>query len=484
MRKSVSRQYNFEKRQIVAYLLKFCVLFRTHRLYIFLFFTNKIIRLLITPFFGTILLDTTLVLLYDKCGTYYQDMKIVVVKKKKIILVGITLALLVSIPLTISLFSHQEKTQSNAASSTSLSFTPSSTTTAPIQTSIGSNFDLNMYVNPGTNDVSFVRYQVTYDPTKVQLVTSNPVTLNSSIFTNVEGPVLNSGSIAQSVSIGDNPTNVITQNTLVATLHFKAIGDTSGGTTTLSFGSVSEALSAGPSEQASQDVLSTTSPAVVSISGTGTPSASPSPTSSPTELPLPTITGTALGFTVLLDGIGSAGDNANPSGNSLSNKNPLHPQRVLNVQVYDTNNNIVASSSAPINYDTNAGAFDGAVGLPTTVASGNYYVKVTTDSYLRKLVPGIQQIVSGQTTQLPSVELVAGDTNNDNVLNILDYNALLDCGYGDISPLPINDPNSTYNSTACQVHQPSIDVDSNDDGIINSTDYNLFLRELSVQNGD
>jgi hypothetical protein len=80
--------------------------------------------------------------------------------------------------------------------------------------------------------------------------------------------------------------------------------------------------------------------------------------------------------------------------------------------------------------------------------------------------------------------LVTGDTNNDNVLNILDYNALLDCGYGELNPLPINDPNSTYNSKECQVHTPTEDVDLNDDGIINSTDYNLFLRELSVQNGD
>jgi hypothetical protein len=415
-------------------------------------------------------------------------MKIVVVKKKKIILVAITFALLISIPLTVSLLSHQEKTQSNAASSTSLSFTPSSTTTAPMQTSVGSNFDLNMYVNPGTNDVSFIKYEVTYDPTKVQLVTSNPVTLNSSVFTSVEGPVLGTGTLAQSVSIGANPTNVITQNTLVATLHFTAVGNTSGGTTDLAFGSISEALSAGPNDQATQNVLSTTTPAIISISGSGTssPSASPNPSASPipSEPPLPTITGTALGFTVLLDGIGAAGDSANPSGNSLSNKNPLHPQRNLDVQVYDSNNTVVASSSAPVDYDSNAGTFAGEVGLPSTVASGDYYVTVKTDSYLRKLVPGIQQIVSGQETQLPQVELIAGDINGTNVLNILDYNALLDCGFGDVNPLPMNDPDSTFNSAACQAHQPPQDVDLNDDGIVNSTDYNLWLRELSVQNGE
>lgn len=346
----------------------------------------------------------------------------------------------------------------------------------PISTKVGSTINLDLYVNPGTNDVSFVKYIVSYDPSKVRLVSSDPVDLNSTVFTNVEGPVITSGQIAQSVSIGSDPTKVITQSTRVATLHFTAIASTNGGTTPVTFNSTTEALSAGPSEQASENVLSTTSPAIVSISGTSSVS--------PTPQPLPSVTGTSLGFTLLLDGVGAAGDDANPTGNSLSNKNPLHPQRNLDVQVFNTNNNIVASTTANIEYDTGSGDFLGSVGLPTSVTSGNYYVKVQTDRYLRRLIPGIVQIESGQQTKVPVVNLIAGDTNNDNVLNILDYNALLDCGYGEINPLPMNDPNSTFNSKACQVHQPAQDVDINDDGVINSTDYNLFLRELSVQNGD
>jgi len=394
---------------------------------------------------------------------------------KRQVIVGVVLiALFISIPITVSVLSQQQRTATHASASTSLSFMPTSSTTSPIQTSVGSTINLDLYVNPGNNLVTFVRYQINYDPTKVQLVTSDPVDLNNEIFANIEGPVLNSGSIAQAVSIGSNPTNVITQSTKIGTLHFKAVGGTNGSTTTISFGTLSEALSSGSNDQASENVLSTTVPAVVSISGTGSPSISPSQT----------ITGTALSFTVLLDGVGAAGDNPNPTGNSLSNKNPLHPQRNLNVQVFDTNNNLVASSSGTITYANASGDFVGVVGLPSTVPSGNYYVKVQTDRYLRKLVPGIAQIVANQTTQVPSVQLVNGDTNNDNVLNILDYNALLDCGYGEINPLQMSDPNSTYNTSACQIHQPTQDVDLNDDGIIDSTDYNLFLRELSVQNGD
>ena len=157
----------------------------------------------------------------------------------------------------------------------------------------------------------------------------------------------------------------------------------------------------------------------------------------------------------------------------------------MNIQVFDTSNQIVARVPLPqLPLITTDGMFEGAVGLPSTITTGNYSVKVQTDRYLRKLVPGIQQIVAGQQVSVTPVQMIAGDTNNDNVLNVLDYNALLDCGYGELNPLPMNDPNSTFNSSNCQVHQPTADVDLNDDGIINSTDYNLFLRELSVQNGD
>ena len=403
------------------------------------------------------------------------------VKKKQVILAFAALALLVTIPLTVFQLSQQQNESGHAAAGASLAFTPTSTVSTPIQTSVGKSVNLDINVNPGTSLVTFVRFQVNYDPTKVQLVAANPVTLNSTIFTNVEGPVINNGTIAESVSIGSDPTKAISTVTKVATLHFTAVGNTNGDTTTISYGTLSQALSSASNNQASQNVLSTTTPAIIAISGGSSPTTSPVPTA----LPIPTIIGTALNFSLLLHGVGAAGDNPNPTGNSLSNKNPLHPQRVLNIQVFDTNNQSVANSSSPVTYDSTSGMFLGAVGLPSSVKTGNYSVKIQTDRYLRRLVPGIQHIVAGQeVTVSPPVEMIAGDTNNDNVLNVLDYNALLDCGYGDLNPLPMNDPNATFHSANCQVHTPVEDLDLNDDGIINSTDYNLFLRELSVQNGD
>jgi hypothetical protein len=69
-------------------------------------------------------------------------------------------------------------------------------------------------------------------------------------------------------------------------------------------------------------------------------------------------------------------------------------------------------------------------------------------------------------------------------LDILDYNAFLDCGYGVLSPLPVDDANSVFNKTVCQAHRPAENIDIDDNGIVESADYNLFLRELSVHSGD
>ncbi|HSX08833.1 MAG TPA: cohesin domain-containing protein [Candidatus Saccharimonadales bacterium] len=406
------------------------------------------------------------------------------VQKKQAILFAVALALLISIPLTVSQLSQQQNENGHAAKGASLAFTPASSASSPIKAKVGDSIDIDINVDPGNSLVTFIRYQIQYDKSKVQLVNANPATLNSNVFTNVEGPVINTATLSQSVSIGSDPTKAISKVTKVATLHFKAIGSTNGGTTNITYGTLSQALSSGANDQANQNVLSTTTPAVITISGTGGPTDVPSSGPGPSTLPIPTITGTALNFSLLLHGVGAAGDNPNPTGNSLSNKNPLHPQRNLQITVYDTTNKVVANSQAPVTYDVTSGMFIGAVGLPSSVQTGNYSVKIQTDRYLRKLVPGIQQVVSGQQVTVAPVQLIAGDSNNDNVLNVLDYNAMLDCGYGQLNPLPMNDPNAVYNSTNCKVHTPTEDIDINDDGIINSTDYNLFLRELSVQNGD
>lgn len=404
--------------------------------------------------------------------------------KKKIILSAVALLLLLTIPLTLSIMSQRQETRQRAAASTTLTFTPSSTTASPMVKNVGDPISMDLMVTPGSNLVTFVRYQITYDPTKVQLNTANPFTLNTAVFSSVEGPITTANSVAQSVSIGSDPTKAIQQPTKIGTVNFTAIAPTTGGTTTIAFGNLSQALSAGAGDQASQNILASTTPATILINGTAAPITPGTGTPSATIVPLPTVEGTAVSFNLFLHGVGAAGDNPNPTGNDLSNKNPVHPQRNVQVEVYNTDNQIVASASAPVNYDPGTGTFTGTMGLGNSVGAGNYSFKIKTDRYLRRLVPGIQQIQTNQVNPLPDTQLVAGDTNGDNFLNVIDYNALLDCGYGELNPLPQADANSKFNTDACKAHKPVINVDIDDNGVVNSFDYNLFIRELSVQNGD
>jgi Mg-chelatase subunit ChlD len=211
-----------------------------------------------------------------------------------------------------------------------------------------------------------------------------------------------------------------------------------------------------------------------------TPTPLPSPTAQPTALPTPVPTavtsptqnpnGTALALSVLLDGIGNAGDNTNPTASSLSNKTPAHPTRNVTAQVYDVNNNLVTTATGTIEYSSASGSFVGTVYTAQAVPDGEYTIKVRSDYHLTRLVPGVEHLIPNQVNQVPAVALVAGDANNDNRLDILDYNMLIGC-YSDLSPAP-----------SCDATTQLI-TDFNDDGAVNQFDYNLFLRELATQPG-
>ena len=208
---------------------------------------------------------------------------------------------------------------------------------------------------------------------------------------------------------------------------------------------------------------------------TNSPMPTPSGTPGPTASPAPG--STILALKIGIDAIGSVGDNENPNPSS-SNQNPLHPQRNVTVQVFDSNNNQVSNQIGSINYNTGTGIFTGTVNLGINFVSGNYTVKVKSDGHLRRLIPGIQKIASGQTVQMPQVNLVAGDVNNDNYINITDYNILLSC---------VNDPDvaNVDNHQLCNSDASYNSLsDLDDNGVVDKFDYNLFLREYSVQNGN
>ena len=88
-----------------------------------------------------------------------------------------------------------------------------------------------------------------------------------------------------------------------------------------------------------------------------------------------------------------------------------------------------------------------------------------------KRLSGSINIVKGQENNVASSTLIAGDVNQDNKLSVLDYDIIMGC-YSDLSP--------AKNCDAAK----KLAADISDDGKVNQDDYNLFLREISVQQGE
>ncbi|HSA84162.1 MAG TPA: cohesin domain-containing protein [Patescibacteria group bacterium] len=417
------------------------------------------------------------------------------------LLLGGLLFLALALPVTISLTQQQQDPRSRAAESTTLSLIPQPGDDSSIEKTVGESVPVDVIVDPGSNAVATVRMQVKYDPTKLEPVApyytpySPPVANAQRITEIIEFPPPNNGLVSIAVTSGTDTTKAVTNTAKIGTFLFKAIGTTPENMPTkIEFTNATQAYSVGSNDQSAEDILSNTNFAEISISAAEGPT-------------ITQVQGeTALSFSILLHGVGMAGDTPNPTNSSLSNKQPKHPQRNLLVEIFNANDELITSKTGCIVYiseddeepvfneevcilpplaeiNAHQGKFIGIIPFPE-LQTGSYTIKITSDRYLRKAFPGIISIVSGQTKAMPTIELVSGDTNNDNVLTILDYNAFLDCGYGELTVLPITNSNAAYNKPPCKTHEPRINIDLDDNGYVNAFDYNLFLRELSVQGGD
>lgn len=213
----------------------------------------------------------------------------------------------------------------------------------------------------------------------------------------------------------------------------------------------------------------------VSPSATPNPHTSPSGTSTPPPVQCSTtvLSGhTGIGAAIFLHGLGKGGDNVNP--NSGGNTNLMHPQRTAVITVFNNSNQQVTTGQGCISYNANDGFFNGTIDIGT-ITSGSYLVKVKVNGFLQQQIAGIMQITSGQTNNFPNIpHLVTGDINNDNQLDLVDYNILISC-FG-----------SKQNTATCTIPptQLSAGADIDDNGNVDGADYNLFLRELSVQTGN
>lgn len=154
------------------------------------------------------------------------------------------------------------------------------------------------------------------------------------------------------------------------------------------------------------------------------------------------------------------------------NNNPIHSQRSIQITIYDINNQIVADGFDLVTYMRSNGNFVGTTTLATTFQSGSYTINLRSNNSLRKSIPKIVTITSGSTTSLEDLLLISGDIDNNNNLNIFDYNSVLNC-YSDLAP-PKYCPNQSSKDAA----------DLNDDGRVQAYDYNIILRNFTQRSGE
>lgn len=180
---------------------------------------------------------------------------------------------------------------------------------------------------------------------------------------------------------------------------------------------------------------------------------------------------TTIALTIYLHGVGNSGDVLNPTNGSLSNKNLLYFQRNITVFLSNDANQLVLTKTGFVSYNHAAGNFIGSVDLGKDFISGDYKMTVHIPGYLRKRAPEVISIRNRAKTTVPPLSLTAGDFNNDNRLNVADYNFLIDC-YKDFLPARFCDTNKTRKA------------DLSGEGSVNILDYNLFLREITSPVGD
>ena len=199
---------------------------------------------------------------------------------KKFFLIGFIVILLVGIPLTVYFLQQQQEVRQRAAPATTFSFVPDSSSSNPISKTVGDTIPLDINVDPGTNLVSFIKLEITYDPDKLATASGNAFQPNTTAFpTTLDGPIYSPGKIAVVLSVGTDPTKAIKAAVKAATINLKALKETGANTPTLvQYTSVAQAFSVGSTDQASENVLSSTKPATIVILASANPTQPPAPT--------------------------------------------------------------------------------------------------------------------------------------------------------------------------------------------------------------
>jgi hypothetical protein len=400
------------------------------------------------------------------------------IKQHRIVAGAFFLMLLIAIPVTVNFLGRQQDPRSRALTvpgTVQVNLDPQTKTVNADEL-----FDIDVYVDGGSSDISAVDIEFTYELDPSPLLGGGGI--RSFTPSNTFSTVTNTGTHY----VGVNPTtNQITGNNKIGTLHVYP-GDT--GTVTIGFSKihinasgVDGALDTSNTTSGTYTVTDATAsitPAPTdgvicgqaftwgrntttgecklfpttcldegyvadqgcALTGTPAPTATRTPTPTPTKTPTPTLLPptatkfptatlfptativpghTAIGLKLKLTAIG-----ATPR---VENTTPLRPQRNVQVLVINSQNNQTASVNGVVTLDPGSGLYLGKIDLGNNFTSGVYLIKVRMDNTLWRQIPGIQNITAGTINETQTSSLISGDLNQDNEINLLDYNILLTC---------------------------------------------------------
>lgn len=209
---------------------------------------------------------------------------------------------------------------------------------------------------------------------------------------------------------------------------------------------------------------------------------SPTPTNTVSQTPTSNPNTTVFSLTLCPHGVGNCGDNVASTGGNI---NPLHTTRTIALSMMDTSNHLIGGSpfAGQVNYTAATENFQGTVSIPP-VPNGQYLVSVKMEGYLTKQLPGIVTVTRGQPVTLAPVPLVTGDINNDNQVDLLDYNMLVGCyGVKITTQSCLAAPTALFSGADILDDGPGSADSNKTDPPVDGGDYNEFLRELSVQVG-
>lgn len=154
--------------------------------------------------------------------------------------------------------------------------------------------------------------------------------------------------------------------------------------------------------------------------------------------------------------------NETPGVTYKVNSSPKHITKGVEIVFHPVNGgDDTKTQGEELIYDASTGTYRLGMSLPA-LATGNYLVYLKPDGYLRSMIGTITIPSSSNQTITTSKQFVAGDLNNNNIVDLTDYNTLISCMEKDPA------------TSSCQY------ADINDDGSINDTDVTLFLQAFSA----